>query len=85
LHLTFIVCDSLKAYEKYYFGLKFVDVKGDDDWVKLEKKILKHIFPKVRSNLYDCFFLSSFFSVSDIIIFLYSSFFFERRDILQRC
>jgi hypothetical protein len=41
------VCDTLKAYEKYYFGLRYVDTKGDEDWVKLEKKILKHIFPKV--------------------------------------
>ena len=44
------VCDTLKAYEKYYFGLRYVDTKGDEDWVKLEKKILKHIFPKVAKK-----------------------------------
>eukprot|EP00048_Salpingoeca_helianthica_P015518 m.227187 g.227187 ORF g.227187 m.227187 type:complete len:806 (-) comp17143_c0_seq1:162-2579(-) len=40
------ICDTLKLHEKYYFGLKYVDPKGDEDWIKPEKKILKHLFPR---------------------------------------
>eukprot|EP00053_Salpingoeca_punica_P017075 m.163317 g.163317 ORF g.163317 m.163317 type:complete len:737 (-) comp17110_c2_seq1:638-2848(-) len=38
------ICTMLKAFEKYYFGLKYVDNKGDQDWMKLDKKVLKHEF-----------------------------------------
>eukprot|EP00051_Salpingoeca_urceolata_P001249 m.39564 g.39564 ORF g.39564 m.39564 type:complete len:1241 (+) comp11285_c0_seq1:36-3758(+) len=40
------ICGMLNAMEQYYFGLLFLDHKGDPDWIDLEKKILKHEFPK---------------------------------------
>jgi hypothetical protein len=41
----------LKAYEKYYFGFRFVDSKGEEDWIKLDKKLLKHDFPKKADHI----------------------------------
>lgn len=34
----------LRAHEKYYFGLMFRDAKGEQDWIKFDKKVLKHEF-----------------------------------------
>ena len=33
------VCTMLQAYEKYYYGFTFIDRKGEEEWIKMEKKV----------------------------------------------
>eukprot|EP00042_Codosiga_hollandica_P046244 m.484138 g.484138 ORF g.484138 m.484138 type:complete len:798 (-) comp57197_c1_seq9:252-2645(-) len=40
------VCLMLKICEKFYFGLRYIDSKGDIDWIESDEKVLKHEFPK---------------------------------------
>lgn len=45
-----LVCTILNAQERYYFGLEYTDHKGDLEWMQLDKKILKHDFPKMKGD-----------------------------------
>ena len=45
------VCAMLQAYEKYHYGFTFVDRKGAEEWIKMDKKIIKHEFPKKADHI----------------------------------
>ena len=45
------VCAMLQAHEKYYFGFAFTGRKGDEEWIKMDKKITKHDFPKGADHI----------------------------------
>lgn len=45
------VCIMLSAYEKYYFGLSYTDRKGDQQWIEMDKKVIKHDFKKGTEHL----------------------------------
>lgn len=40
------ICLMLNCHERYYFGIAYKDAKGDEDWIKDDKKILKHDYGK---------------------------------------
>jgi hypothetical protein len=50
-HFLDQVCSMLNVHEKYYFGLAFLDHKGDEDWLQKDKKVLKHDWPKKADPL----------------------------------
>jgi hypothetical protein len=39
------------VYEKYYFGLSYLDHKNEEDWLQMDKKVLKHEFQKKVDHL----------------------------------
>ena len=45
------VCLMLSAYERYYFGLAYVDKKGDEQWLAMDKKVMKHEFKKGQEHI----------------------------------
>lgn len=83
-HFIEQICDTLKLYEKYYFGLKYIDSKGDEDWIKPEKKILKHLFP--RGDHLDLEFCVQFYpmDVTQVMqyVTLYQCFLAARQSVL---
>eukprot|EP00039_Didymoeca_costata_P015190 m.254297 g.254297 ORF g.254297 m.254297 type:complete len:767 (-) comp16170_c2_seq1:2644-4944(-) len=80
------VCSMLKAYEKYYFGLSYIDRKGDEDWIKMDKKILRHDFDKGTDHIELSFKIRFYpIDVTQVLqyVTLYQAFLAARHDVVN--
>lgn len=81
------VCSILKCEEKYYFGLSFVDHKGDEDFLALDKKVLKHDFQRSNDDVVQLQFRVQFYPMDVTQVLQYATlvaiFQQAQRDILQ--
>jgi len=80
------VCTLLSAHERYYFGLSFIDRKGDQQWLEMDKKVSKHDFPKKGADHIDLQFEIRFYpmDVTQVMqyVTLYQAFLSARRDVV---
>lgn len=77
----------LGAYERYYFGLSYIDKKGDQQWLAMDKKVVKHEFRKEKGVEHIDLQLEIRFYPMDVTqvmqyVTLYQAFLSARRDVV---